>query len=54
MKYIITIIFFSVLLSITGLELAIEMENRPKPLDTNSKSSMEIVKKMVKREYLSS
>ena len=40
------------LFSITGLELALEMENRSKPVDTNSKSTMEITKKSGKKRIL--
>ena len=52
MKYIITIILFAILPSMTGLDLAIEMEKRPKPLDISSKNLMEIVKKNGKKRVL--
>ena len=52
MKYIITIILFAILPCMTGLELAIEMENRPKPLDLSSKNLMEIIKKNGKKRVL--
>jgi len=40
MKYLVLIINFTYLFSITGLELATNMEDRPKPLDIKSESSM--------------
>ena len=52
MKYIITIILFAILPCMTGLDLAIEMEKRPKPLDISSKNSMEIIKKNGKKRIL--
>jgi len=36
----------------TGLELAIKMENRDKPIDTKSKSTMELLKKNGKKRIL--
>ena len=45
MKYLICLISFSFLLSMTGLELATLMENREKPLDVKSSSIMELTKK---------
>ena len=50
MKYIIVIFNITFLFSMTGLELAIKMENRDKPIDTKSKSTMELLKKMAKKE----
>ena len=52
MKYITLIISLSFLFSITGLELATKMENRKKPIDTSSKSKMEITKKSGKKRNL--
>ena len=40
MKYFLIMINFAYLFSITGLELATKMENRPKPIDIKSQSSM--------------
>ena len=40
MKYFLIMINFTYLFSITGLELATKMENRPKPIDIKSQSSM--------------
>ena len=40
MKYFLIIINFTYLFSITGLELATKMEDRAKPLDIKSQSSM--------------
>ena len=40
MKYFVIIINFTYLFSITGLELATKMEDRAKPLDIKSQSSM--------------
>ena len=52
MKYITLIISLSFLFSMTGLELATKMENRKKPIDTSSKSKMEITKKSGKKRNL--
>jgi len=52
MKYIILMIHCTLLLSMTGLDLATKMENRAKPLDTSSKSEMEITKKSGKKRNL--
>ena len=45
MKYLIITISFTYLFSITGLELATKMEDRPKPQDTRSQSSMILTNK---------
>ena len=45
MKYSVIILNLTILFSMTGLELATNMENRKKPIDTMSNSSMEITKK---------
>ena len=52
MKYIIVIFNITFLFSMTGLELAIKMENRDKPIDTKSKSTMELLKKNGKKRTL--
>lgn len=52
MKYIILTINLTFLFSMTGLELATKMENRIKPVDTKSKSTMEITKKSGKKRNL--
>ena len=52
MKYIIIIINITILFSMTGLELAIKMENRVKPIDIKSTSTMEITKKSGKKRNL--
>ena len=52
MKYNIIIFNITFLFSMTGLELAIKMENRDKPIDTKSKSTMELLKKNGKKRTL--
>ena len=52
MKYILIIFNITFLFSITGLELATKMENRNKPIDTKSKSTMELLKKNGKKRTL--
>jgi len=52
MKYIIIIFNITFLFSITGIELAKKMENRDKPIDTKSKSTMELLKKNGKKRTL--
>ena len=52
MKYIIIIFNITFLFSMSGLELATKMENRAKPIDTKSKSTMELFKKNGKKRTL--
>jgi len=52
MKYIIIIFNITFLFSMTGLDLATKMENRDKPIDTKSKSTMELLKKNGKKRTL--
>ena len=52
MKYTVIILNFTILFSMSGLELATKMENRAKPIDTMSSSSMEITKKSGKKRNL--
>ena len=52
MKYIIIIFNITFLFSMTGLDLATKMENRDKPTDTKSKSTMELLKKNGKKRTL--
>ena len=52
MKYLICLISFNFLFSITGLELATLMENRDKPLDVKSNSIMELTKKNGRKRTL--
>ena len=52
MKNIIIIFNITFLFSMTGLELATKMENRDKPIDTKSKSTMELLKKNGKKSTL--
>ena len=52
MKYTVIILNFTILFSMSGLELATKMENRAKPTDTMSSSSMEITKKSGKKRNL--
>ncbi len=52
MKYTLIILNFSLIFSMSGLELATKMEERKKPIDTMSKSTMEITKKSGKKRNL--
>ena len=52
MKYTLIILNFSLIFSMSGLELATKMEERKKPIDTMSKSTMEITKKSGKKKEI--
>ncbi|SVE28385.1 uncharacterized protein METZ01_LOCUS481239, partial [marine metagenome] len=52
MKIKLLFVFTTFLYSMTGLELATIMENKGKPIDIKSESSMEIIKKNGKKRTL--